>query len=44
MSDGKVVIDTELDSKGLQSGLSSLGGKVKKGMATEISEICMRDR
>ena len=34
MSDGKVVIDTELDEKGLQSGLSSLGGKVKKGMAT----------
>lgn len=33
MSDGKVIIDTELDEKGLQSGLAGLGGKVKSGMA-----------
>ena len=33
MSDGKVVIETDLDSSGVESGLSRLKGTVAKGVA-----------
>ncbi|MDD2970186.1 MAG: phage tail tape measure protein, partial [Lachnospiraceae bacterium] len=33
MADGKVIIETDLDTKGVESGLSSLEGKVKAGAA-----------
>lgn len=37
MADGKIIIDTEIDSTGLQQGISKLGsltGKGLKGIAT----------
>ena len=32
MADGRIIIDTELDNKGLEGGLSKLGGVASKGL------------
>ena len=32
MADGRIIIDTELDNKGLEEGLSKLGGVASKGL------------
>ncbi len=39
MSDGKVVIETELDSSGFQAGLRKLGGLAKTGLKTTMAAI-----
>lgn len=39
MSDGKIVIETDLDSKGLENSLSKLGSISKKGAKTVVTAI-----
>lgn len=39
MSEGTVVIDTKLDSKGFQAGLSKMGGMAAKGLAGVTKSI-----
>lgn len=39
MSDGKVVIETELDSSGFQAGIGKLGGLAKTGLKTTMAAI-----
>ena len=39
MSDGKVVIETELDSSGFQAGLSKLGHLAQSGLKTTMAAI-----
>ena len=39
MADGKVIIDTSLDSSGFEEGLSKLGGLAKTGVKTAITAV-----
>ena len=39
MADGKVVIETDLDSSGIEKGLSTMGKLTKKGLKTAATAI-----
>ena len=39
MADGSVIIDTELDSSGLKTGLAKLGGVAAAGVTTAVAAI-----
>lgn len=39
MADGKIIIDTSLDTKGLEKGLASIGGVAKNASKIAIGAI-----
>lgn len=39
LTDGKIVIETDLDNSGIKEGLSKLGSVAKKGIATTVKVI-----
>lgn len=43
MADGKIKIDTEIDSKGISKGLNEIAGKIKKFANTNIGLSTLKD-
>lgn len=39
MSDGKIIIDTDLDSSGVEKGLNSLSSKLTSGLGSITSKV-----